>query len=128
MSENMNDPTDSPFAEGPESTAHEDLDESQLEDNGKAFDVWGLRNAEPRIDPHDVGRELSLDVEWYQHLFCGFLKQSGSEAAEAWQHYVISLILLIDRQYNLLSDEERDDLEQESEEEPNGDKWDDDRV
>jgi hypothetical protein len=125
MNENMNDPTDSPFAEGPESTAHEDLGGEQLEDDGKAFDVWGLRNSQPRVDPHEVGRSLSLDVEWYQHLFCGFLKQSGSEAAEAWQHYIIAMILLADREYGLLSEKEREDLE---DEQPNGDAWDDDRV
>jgi hypothetical protein len=125
MSENMNDPTDSPFAEGPESTAHEDLAGEGFEDDSKAFDVWGLRNSQPRVDPHEVGRSLSLDVEWYQHLFCGFLKQSGSEAAEAWQHYIIAMILLADREYGLLSEKEREDLE---DEQPNGDAWDDDRV
>lgn len=125
MNENMNETADSPFEAGPESTAHEDLDGSQLEDDGKAFDVWGLRNSQPRVDPHEVGRSLSLDVEWYQHLFCGFLKQSGSEAAEAWQHYIIAMILLADREYGLLSEKEREDLEQEGEQ---GDKWDDDRV
>lgn len=114
---------DSPFAEGPESTAHEDLEGEPLEDDGKAFDVWGLRNSQPRVDPHEVGRSLSLDVEWYQHLFCGFLKQSGSEAAEAWQHYVIALILLVDREYGVLTEQEREDLESEQ-----NDGWDDDRV
>jgi hypothetical protein len=125
MSENMNDPTDSPFAEGPESTAHEDLGGEQLEDDGKAFDVWGLRNSQPSISPQEVGRELDLDVEWYQHMFVGMLKQSNSDGAEAWMHYVVSMVLLADNQYGFLSDDEREDLE---DEQPNGDKWDDDRV
>jgi len=53
------------------------------------------------------------------------LKQSGSEAAEAWQHYIIAMILLADREYGLLSDEEREEMESEQE---NADAWDDDRV
>jgi hypothetical protein len=114
---------DSPF----ETTSQETTEphEEPSEPDGKAFDLWGLRNSEPRLDPHEVGRSLSLDVEWYQHLFCGFLKQSGSEAAEAWQHYIIAMILLADREYGLLSDEEREEMESEQE---NADAWDDDRV
>jgi hypothetical protein len=127
----MNDPDsgyeqpDSPFESASEGSAYDDLDDGQPEDDGKAFDLWGLRNSEPRLDPHEVGRSLSLDVEWYQHLFCGFLKQSGSEAAEAWQHYIIAMILLADREYGLLSEEEREEMESEQE---NADAWDDDRV
>jgi hypothetical protein len=112
---------DSPFEAGPESADHEDLGEP--EQQRKAFDMFGLRNSQPAISPRDVGRELDLDVEWYQHLFVGFMKQSDSDGAEAWMHHVIAMILLADTQYHFLSEGERDELESEQ-----PDEWDDDRV
>ena len=96
---------DSPF----ESTTQEP--QPDAEPSGKAFDLWGLRNSTPAVTPSEIGYQLDLNAEWYEHLFCGFLKQSNSDAAEAWQHYVIAGILLVDREYGLLSDEDREAIE-----------------
>jgi len=113
---------DSPFeaspgaAEGPEPNPEPEPEPEQ----SKSFDYWGLRSSEPPINPREVGRDLDLDVEWYEHLFTGFLKQSGAEAAEAWQHYVISMLLLADQEYNILGEDGKEDLEEAA------DEWDED--
>jgi len=74
--------TDNPFAETVEETNHENT-------------YWGLRNTEPAITPEDVGRELDINAEWWQHLGAGFIKQSSSGGVEAWQHYVVAAIVII---------------------------------
>jgi len=101
---------DSPFEST--STAPQQGPQPEPESDGKAFDLWGLRNSEPRVSPADVGRQMDLQADWWEHLFCGFLKQSGSEAAEAWQHYVISMLLLADREYGILDEGEREEVEE----------------
>jgi hypothetical protein len=100
---------DSPFGGAQEPS---ESPQPEAEAGGKAFDFWGLRNSQPAVSPSEIGYQMDLQADWWEHLFCGFLKQSGSEAAEAWQHYVISLILLADREYGLLSDDEREELEE----------------
>jgi len=112
----MNDPNEyeepsSPF-ETPSGAGQEPPGEPEPEpEPQKQFDYWGLRNSSPPVRPADVGRDLDLDADWYEHLFTGFLKQSGAEAAEAWQHYVISMLLLADQEYGILDDADKEDLE-----------------
>jgi hypothetical protein len=77
---------------------------------GKAFNYMGLRNSDPPISPYDVGHELALDVEWWQHLFAGFIKQSNSSGTEAWMHYVVAAILLADSELNLMDAEDREEM------------------
>jgi len=123
----MNDPSDytepdSPFESSPGAAGEPHggpEPEPEPEPGGKSFDYWGLRNSSPPVRPADVGRDLDLDADWYEHLFTGFLKQSGAEAAEAWQHYVISMLLLADQEYGILDDTDKEDLEDAA-----GDDWD----
>lgn len=56
---------------------------------------WGLRRSEPPIAPRDVGHQLDVQADWWQHLGCGFIKQSGSGGAEAWMHYLMAAFLLV---------------------------------
>jgi hypothetical protein len=112
---------ESPFQEPPGDPADEPIGSGPAADPGpsKQFNYWGLRNSEPPISPREVGRDLDLNVDWWQHLFTGFFKQSGSDSAEAWQHYVISMILLVDQEHGILDDDGRDELEEQT------DEWDD---
>jgi len=113
----MNDPQQqyeqpqSPFEEGPSQDP-----QGPPEQESKAFDLWGLRNSQPHVTPAEIGHQLDLTAKWYEHLFCGFLKQSNSDAAEAWQHYVIAIILLADQEIGLLSEDDREAIAEESDE------------
>jgi len=75
-------------------------------ESGKAMNIWGLRNSTPGVTPETVGRELDMAADWYEHLFCGFMKQSSSDGAEAWMHYVMAMILLADNELELALFEE----------------------
>ena len=100
---------DSPFgpSEGPTQEP-----QPEPEPAGKSFDLWGLRNSSPPVTPSEIGYQLDLSADWWEHMFCGFLKQSNSDAAEAWQHYVIAGVLLVDQQYGLLDDSDREAIEE----------------
>lgn len=97
-------PPDSPFGDQEPGAPPESAPQ-------KAMNYWGLRNTEPHLEPRNVGRQLDLAAEWYEHLFCGFMKQSSSGGTEAWMHYVVALLLLADRELGLLTQEERDELD-----------------
>jgi hypothetical protein len=116
---------DEPVGEPAGEPVEEPADEPAEGPNNTAMNWFGLRNSEPDVKPDDVAGSLDLAASWTDHLLVGFLKQTGGEGTEAWMHYVISMILLADREHGLLSDEEREGLE---DEQPNGDKWDDDKV
>lgn len=100
-------PMDNPFGPAPGGQAPPEAEQ-------KAMNYWGLRNSEPAVSPYDVGNELALDVEWWQHLFAGFIKQSNSTGTEAWMHYVVAAILLADSELQLFDEEEREELEEEA--------------
>jgi hypothetical protein len=55
---------------------------------------WGLRNSEPPVTPAEVGTQLDIEAEWWQHLGAGFIKQTGAGGTEAWMHYAMALMLL----------------------------------
>ena len=118
MSNDPNGMSESPFEEpaGPpnEEPAGDPVDPGPDPEPGKQFNWYGLRNSDPPISPSQIGRDLDLGADWWEHLFTGFLKQSGAEAAEAWQHYVISVILLVDQEHGILDDTEREDLEEDT--------------
>lgn len=56
--------------------------------------LWGLRNTEPAVAPQEVGRQLDLEADWWQHMAAGFIKQSSAEGTEAWMHYAMGGVLL----------------------------------
>lgn len=107
QSEPLGQPMDNPFDPTPGPQA-------PPEGEQKAFNLYGLRNSEPAINPRQVGDELALDVEWWQHLFAGFIKQSNSSGTEAWMHYVVAGILLADSELQLLDDGDREAVEDEA--------------
>jgi len=53
-----------------------------------------LRSTEPPVTPQEVGRELSLEAEWHEHILCGLVKASGSEGTEAWMNMLMGVVLL----------------------------------
>jgi len=109
---------ESPFQEPPGGPADEPIGPDPAADPGpsKAYDLWGLRSDQPNVSPQNVGHQLDLQADWWEHMFCGFLKQSGSDVAEAWQHHIIALVLLVDTEYNILDDDGRDELEDQTDE------------
>jgi hypothetical protein len=102
---------DSPFASAPGQNATEGPQEAEA---GKEFNWFGLRNSEPPLHPRNVGDQLDVAAEWYEHLFTGFLKQSESGNTEAWMHYVMAAVLLADNEMGLLSEEDREEIAEEA--------------
>lgn len=77
----------------------------------KPFNIWGLRNSEPQIEPSQIGRQLDMAAEWYEHLFTMFLKASESGAPEAWMHGVVAVVLLADEEFGIFDEDvDQDDL------------------
>lgn len=77
----------------------------------KPFNIWGLRNSEPQIEPSQIGRQLDMAAEWYEHLFTMFLKASESGAPEAWMHGVVAIVLLADAEFGIFDEGvDQDDL------------------
>jgi hypothetical protein len=102
-------PTDNPFGDGPAQGPAE-------EPSGKQFNFFGLRNSEPPLQPKNVGQQLDMAAEWYEHLFTGFLKQSESGGTEAWMHYVVAAVLLADNELGILEDSEREEVSEKADE------------
>lgn len=76
-----------PFGEDPAGPGEEVQQEPE-------FNPWGLRNTDPPVTPAEVGQEMDVGADWHDHLFCGFIKQSGGSGTEAWMHYVMAVVLL----------------------------------
>lgn len=109
--------SESPFADDPAGPADDPIGpDPDPAPDAKKYDLWGLRSDRPDVSPHEVGRQLDLEADWYEHLFCGLLKQSGSGVAEAWQHHLIAVVLLVDSEYGILDDDARDELDDERDE------------
>lgn len=110
--------TDDPFAVD-DSKADPDGSDGGADGGGDGGDggagpmddkYWGLRNTEPSdLTPEEVGRQLDLEAEWWQHLGTGFIKQTGGGGAEAWMHYVMALFLLVAHIFDALPEEEGSD-------------------
>jgi len=83
-----------PFAEP--GTAEQGPEPEPEQDTGKAFNYLNLRSSEPDINPRKAGADLDLDAGPYAHLVTGLVKQSGSTGSEAWMHYIIAMILILD--------------------------------
>lgn len=81
-----------PAAFGSEPAADSDPADAAQDSAGE---WWGLRNTEPAVTPSQVGADLDVHADWWQHLGAGFMKQSGSGGAEAWMHYVMGVALLV---------------------------------
>jgi hypothetical protein len=120
-------PADSPFEDPPDTGPPDSEPGSDpgMGDGSKAYDFWGLRSDSPDVSPSDVGDQLDLTADWWEHLFCGLLKQSGSDVAEAWQHHLIASILLLDEQYGILDpdDDRGDDAAAADDAGDGGDPW-----
>jgi hypothetical protein len=54
-----------------------------------------LRSTEPQISPEEVGRQLDIGAEWWQHYGAGFIKSTGSDGTEAWMHFVMGTAVLV---------------------------------
>lgn len=53
-----------------------------------------LRSTEPPVNPQEIGQELDIRAEWWEHLGCFFIKASGSRGTEAWMHLPAAAIIL----------------------------------
>lgn len=54
-----------------------------------------LRSSEPPVTPEEIGRELDIGAEWWQHYGAAFVKMTGSSGTEAWMHLVMGTALLL---------------------------------
>jgi len=57
--------------------------------------VQMLRSSEPQVSPQEIGRQLDVGAEWWQHYGAGFTKMSGSDGTEAWMNFVVGTALLV---------------------------------
>lgn len=102
------DPTGDPMGSGVPG------DEPIEPSSSKAYDLWGLRSDTPNISPQNVGEQLDLGADWWEHMMCGLLKQSGSDVAEAWQHHIIAMVLLADSEWGILDNDDREEIDEET--------------
>jgi hypothetical protein len=75
---------------------------------GKAFNYLNLRSDTPDISPHKAGGDLDLDAGPYAHVITGLIKQSGSTGSEAWMHYVVAILLVLEGE-DLFTDDGSDE-------------------
>lgn len=72
--------------------------EGDVQDGMPGDDLPGwykmARSTTPAVTPAEVGQELDIGAEWWEHLLCMGHKASGTEGTEAWMHGVMALILL----------------------------------
>lgn len=106
---------ENPFAEPdePPTGGPEPEPEPEPERSGKAFNYLNLRSSEPDIDPYKAGSDLDLDAGPYAHLITGLVKQSGSTGSEAWMHYIVCAVLILDGE-TLFSEDTEPDSEPDS--------------
>ena len=113
-----------PFAEGAAEAAEKgagDAAEGAAEGTNSA-EWFGLRNTQPPVGPGEIGKQLDWGAEWWQHLAAGMVKQApGSDGIEAWQHYVIALMIFWYEAKEGEVEFPGRDRDQESEDEPEDD-------
>lgn len=68
----------------------------------KPFNFWGLRNTDGDISPTDLGESLDLEAGPWAHVLAGFAKQTGAGGVEAWMHYVVAIVLIVDPEGEVL--------------------------
>lgn len=82
--------------------------EPEPEPDRKAFNYLNLRSDTPDISPHKAGGDLDLDAGPYAHVITGLIKQSGSTGSEAWMHYVVAVLLVLEGE-DLFTDDGSDE-------------------
>lgn len=79
---------------------------------------WGemLRSTHPPVTPEQVGQELDLGAEWWQHFGAGMMKMSGSDGTEAWMHFASGIVVIL-AQYMGEAEQQQEQTEPEPERE-----------
>lgn len=68
----------------------------------KPFNWLNLRSSKPAVDPSSVSHELDLQAGPWAHVVCGLMKQTGADGPEAWTHYLLAFLLLLDDDLGLI--------------------------